>query len=96
MKAYVTHDENGNIVSISMPNADVDHEISVVAESGHQICEVDLPIGTAKDFADEEKGTAKLIEIAEQFKIDMPTRKGKLVKTSQSRKRAKRAPPKRR
>ena len=78
MKAYVTHDEDGNILSINMPSTAVDANIHIVPDSGQQVCEVNIA-GRAEDFADEGTAAGKLIEIAHEFRIDVPARKGRLV-----------------
>ena len=78
MKLYVTHDQEGNIVAIAMPNPDTDWEVSIAAEPGYTVSEVDTADDPA-DFADEEKATRRLAEIAEQFRVDVPAKRAKLV-----------------
>lgn len=88
MKVYVTHDEEGNTVSVNMPNPD--SKILVVPDAGHRVCECNVP-GRAKDFADEIEATSKLLEVAQEFRIGVPVVKGKLVslkKTAAPKKRA--------
>lgn len=87
MKVYVTHDEEGNIVSVNMPNPEA--KVLIVPDTGHRVCEVNVA-GRAKDFADENEATAKLLEVAQEFRIDVPVGKGKLISLK------KRAAPKKR
>lgn len=76
MKVYVTHDKEGNIASVNMPNPEA--KILVLPESGHRVCEVNVA-GRASDFADQNEATAKLLDIVQAFRIDVPVSKGKLV-----------------
>jgi len=85
MKLYVTHDQEGNIVSIGMPHADTDREVGIAAETEYTVSEVDVA-GDRTDFADEEKAIRKLTEIVEQFRIDVPTKRGTLVSRKPSSK----------
>jgi hypothetical protein len=78
MKLYVTHDQEGNIVAIDMPNPDAGQQVSIATETGYSVSEVDL-VDDQADFVDEEKAIRKLTEIVEHYRIEVPTRRGKLV-----------------
>lgn len=90
MKLYVTHDQDGNIVAVGMPYPDAGGkfglgETSISAEPEYTVCEVEAP-GDPADFAGEEKAVKRLTEIAEQFRVDVPVRLGKLVSRKESSK----------
>ena len=50
----------------------------MVPDVGHRACEASVA-GKAKDFADQNEVTAKLLEVVQEFRIDVPISKGKLV-----------------
>lgn len=78
MKMYVSHDDQGKIVAISLPNAEKGQDVGIVTESGRAVCEVDLAEDPA-NFSDSERATKRLMEIAERFRVDVPIRPGKLI-----------------
>jgi len=83
MKLYVTHDQEGNIVAIGMPDPDSEREVAIAAEPGNTVSKVEIADDPA-DFADEEKAIRRLTEIVEQFRVDVPTKRGKLVSRKRS------------
>jgi hypothetical protein len=58
-----------------MPHPDPDREVGIVAETGYNVSEVDVADDQA-DFADQEKTIRALMQIIEQFRIDLPTKRG--------------------
>jgi hypothetical protein len=84
MKLHVTHDQEGNILAIAMQAPDTDGELTVLADVDQIVSEVQVE-GHPADFADEEKGSKTLADIAERFKVDVapndvpPIRRRKLV-----------------
>ncbi len=70
-------------VSIGTQHPDPDREVGIVAETGYNVSEVDVADDQA-DFADEEKTIRTLMQIIEQFRIDLPTKRGTLVRRKPS------------
>ena len=83
MKLYVTHDSEGNIVAVCMPNPEAGRNIDIIADPGHAVIEVTVP-GKPADFATERKATARMTRIAKGFRVSVSAKKGRLVKRKRS------------
>jgi hypothetical protein len=79
MKIQVTHDREGNVLSIAVQTDD-EGELQLLPDEGAQmVSEVDYE-GDAADLADEEGLQRALAEFAERYQVDMEPRRRKLVK----------------
>lgn len=84
MKAYVTHDAQGNIVSVNVANPDSEMKISVLPAEGDQVCEVTID-GKSSEFKDPDAMTRKLADVANHYRVSVPVQRGKLVKIASTR-----------
>jgi CTP:molybdopterin cytidylyltransferase MocA len=85
MKAYVTHERDGEIVSFILGPAD-GPPIAIAPEPGQYLAEVDAPRRLVQLFRDGEADEEKVIKELSAYRLDVKT-EAKLVRRRQSGKK---------
>ncbi len=78
MKVLVLHDEQGNILSLGVPDREFGGQVSLLPEAGQQVTEVDFP--SIKEAIDEEAHVQPLLDILQYHRLELGDKEPKLVR----------------
>ena len=78
-KIQVLHDDKGNIFSCSVVKSGVLDRLSLVPKQNQSTKVVDMPIVEGEKLSNEED-FKRLVENVKQYKVDMSSKEGKLIR----------------